>query len=120
MRNSYQLTKLASAAVLVAGLAACASQPMYSPSSASSYPSTSYPTGNTAPSYVEYGQVTGVELIRTQEQARGSGAGAVIGGIAGGVLGHQIGRGTGRDLATIAGVAGGAIAKSQSTRSQTT
>lgn len=110
MRSSYRLTKLASAAVLIAGLAACASQPMYSPAPASSYPSASYPTGNTAPGYVEYGRVTGVELIRTQEPARGSGAGAVIGGIAGGVLGNQIGRGSGRDLATIAGIAGGAIA----------
>ena len=110
MRNSYRLTKLASAAVVIAGLAACASQPMYSPAPASSYPSASYPTGNTAPGYVEYGRVTGVELIRTQEPARGSGAGAVIGGIAGGVLGNQIGRGSGRDLATIAGVAGGALA----------
>ena len=37
----------------------------------------------------------------------------VIGGILGGVLGHQIGHGRGKDLATVAGAAGGAYAGNQ-------
>lgn len=59
-------------------------------------------------SYVEYGRVSAVEVIRTEEQRRPSGAGAVLGGIAGAVVGNQIGGGTGRAVATIAGAAGGA------------
>ena len=110
MRNSYRLTTLIPVAVLLAGLAACGSQPMHSSMPTNSYPSTSYPAGSTTPGYAEYGRVTGVELVRSQETARGAGAGAVIGGIAGAVLGHQIGRGSGRDLATIAGGVGGAVA----------
>ena len=39
----------------------------------------------------------------------GIGAGAVIGGVVGGVLGHQVGGGTGQDIATAAGVVGGAV-----------
>ena len=110
MRNSLRLTSMASALVLVAGLAACAAQPMYSPAPVVTYPGNSYPAGNTAPGYVEYGRVTNVEVIRTQEPGTSNVAGTVIGGIAGAVIGHQIGRGTGRDLATIAGGVGGAVA----------
>lgn len=36
--------------------------------------------------------------------------GAVVGGLAGGIVGSNIGAGRGRDLATVAGVAGGAYA----------
>lgn len=36
--------------------------------------------------------------------------GTVVGGVVGGVLGHQVGEGRGKDLATIAGAAGGAYA----------
>lgn len=36
--------------------------------------------------------------------------GAIVGGVAGGVIGSNIGAGRGRDLATVAGVAGGAYA----------
>lgn len=39
--------------------------------------------------------------------------GAVVGGLAGGVVGSNIGAGRGRDLATVAGVAGGAYAGHQ-------
>ena len=111
MRNLYRLMTLASTTVLLGSMVACGSQPMGSNQSTTSYPSTSYPSNSpSTPGYVEYGRVTRVERVRTQQAAQGSGVGAVIGGIAGGVLGHQIGGGTGRDLATIAGVAGGAIA----------
>ena len=111
MRNALHVTTIASAVVLLAGLAACGSQPMNSTAPVSSYPSASYPAGSTAPGYVEYGRVTGIQVMRMQEPGSANGAaGAVIGGIAGAVLGHQIGRGTGRDLATIAGGIGGAVA----------
>lgn len=121
MRTSKRVISIASAAVMLAGLAACGSQPIDSGAPVSSYPSATYPSnsyptsqypaGSTAPTaYVEYGRVTGVEVVRTQEAGQGSGAGAIIGGIAGGVIGNQIGGGSGRDVARIAGIAGGAIA----------
>jgi uncharacterized protein YcfJ len=64
----------------------------------------------------ECGTVTDVKTVKKAGEA--SGAGAVIGGIAGGVLGHQIGHGTGRDVATVAGAAGGAYAGHQVEKSQ--
>ncbi|PWB59082.1 MAG: hypothetical protein C3F18_01335 [Nitrosomonadales bacterium] len=55
-----------------------------------------------------------VSDIRTiEKEGEGTGLGAVAGGVVGGLLGHQIGGGTGKDLATIAGVAGGAYAGHQ-------
>jgi len=54
----------------------------------------------------ECGTVTDVQTVN--KEGEGSGAGMVIGGIAGGVLGHQVGSGRGKDVATVAGVAGGA------------
>jgi outer membrane lipoprotein SlyB len=56
----------------------------------------------------ECGTVTDVKTVKKEGEA--SGAGAVIGGIAGGVLGHQVGSGRGKDVATVAGAAGGAYA----------
>lgn len=116
-RASSRLAALSAAALVVASLAACAVQPTGYPAPVATYPSSTYPqqtypASNSAPNYVEYGRVTGVEVIRTQEPGRqgGVGAGAVIGGIAGAVIGHQLGGGTGRDLATIAGGVGGAVA----------
>ena len=53
---------------------------------------------------VEYGQAnTGIG-------GTGISTGAVIGGVVGGLVANQIGSGTGRVLATLAGVAGGAVA----------
>jgi uncharacterized protein YcfJ len=57
------------------------------------------------------GTVTDVKTVKKEGEA--SGAGAVIGGIAGGVLGHQVGSGRGKDVATVAGAAGGAYAGHQ-------
>ncbi len=51
-------------------------------------------------------QVTRPAPVKDEHQVVGTVAGAVIGG----VIGHQIGGGTGRDLATIAGAAGGGYA----------
>jgi outer membrane lipoprotein SlyB len=45
-----------------------------------------------------------------EKKGEGSGAGAVIGGVLGGVLAHQVGGGRGKDLATVAGAVGGAMA----------
>ncbi len=49
----------------------------------------------------------------TEHKGEGSGLGAVAGGIVGGVLGNQVGGGSGRQIATVAGVAGGALAGHQ-------
>ena len=58
--------------------------------------------------YVEYGQVTSIEVIPVA--ARTSGAGAVIGAVIGGVIGNQFGSGSGRAVATGAGIVCGAVA----------
>ncbi|WP_394788941.1 glycine zipper 2TM domain-containing protein [Rhodoferax sp.] len=58
---------------------------------------------------VDTGRVAQMELIRTQERAQPSGAGAIIGGIAGAVIGHQIGSGFGRSAATVLGGGVGAV-----------
>ncbi|MHB8535706.1 MAG: glycine zipper 2TM domain-containing protein [Sulfuricaulis sp.] len=44
------------------------------------------------------------------EKGPASGGGAVTGGLLGGILGHQLGRGRGKELATVAGMVGGALA----------
>lgn len=48
------------------------------------------------------------ERQQVEVERRHNVPGAVIGGLLGGVLGHQVGGGSGRDLATAAGVIGGA------------
>ena len=111
LHSNSRFAAVLSAALVVAGLAACAGQPMNSTPIAN-YPSgTMYPAGSNAPTgYIEYGRVTNVEVVRAQEPAGSNAAGTIIGGIAGAVIGNQIGRGTGKDLATIAGGVGGAVA----------
>ena len=52
----------------------------------------------------------------TQVRGEGSGAGAIVGGVLGGVLGHQVGSGRGKDVATVAGAAGGAYVGHQTER----
>ncbi len=108
---------LTTASLLVASLAACVAPPTYSDNG---YPQqTSYPVQSTQQGYAtparpvqmaEYGRVAQIDVVRTQEQPRTSGAGAIIGGVAGAVLGHQIGGGFGRDAATAVGAIGGAVA----------
>ena len=52
-----------------------------------------------------------IESVREVEKpGAANGAGAAIGGIAGGLLGHQTGKGTGRDVMTVLGAIGGALA----------
>ena len=47
--------------------------------------------------------------VTVREQARTSGAGALMGGIAGGAMGNAIGGGSGRAVATAIGLFGGAV-----------
>ncbi len=54
------------------------------------------------------GKVAGVTV--TEKAGEGGPLGLIAGGVAGAVLGHQVGGGMGKDLATIAGAAGGAYA----------
>ncbi|MDB5895818.1 MAG: hypothetical protein JWQ88_3349 [Rhodoferax sp.] len=122
-RRSLRLVASGLAATaLVIGLGACTSQPLYSDNGQpySTYPAqTTYPVQSTQQGYgtparpvqiAEYGRVTQIELVRTEEKGRASGAGAIIGGVAGAVLGRQIGGGFGRDAATAVGAIGGAVA----------
>jgi outer membrane lipoprotein SlyB len=52
--------------------------------------------------------VTAIRVV--EKQGEGSATGMVVGGLAGALLGNQIGKGGTRDVATIAGAAGGAYA----------
>jgi outer membrane lipoprotein SlyB len=51
-----------------------------------------------------------VSVKEVEQEGKGSGLGVIAGGVAGGIIGNQVGQGTGRDLATLAGVVGGAFA----------
>jgi len=115
MTYPSRLASLASSAVVLATLMACA--PM-NPVPVSTFPT--YPTStNSQGAYVEYGRVNNVEIIRTQQPAAGPGVGAVIGGVAGAVVGSQIGSGSGRTAATIIGAVGGAVAGNAIEKSRT-
>ena len=120
MRTSSRLLSVTAAVVVAAGLAACAAPAQNTVSSypgtypANNYPTSTYPA-NTYPqgsqqAYVEYGRITNIQVVQTQEEGRGSGLGAVLGAVAGGVIGNQVGGGSGRDAARIVGIAGGAVA----------
>ena len=62
-----------------------------------------------------------VESVHTvTQEGQGSGVGAVAGGVLGGALGHGVGQGSGRDLATIAGVVGGALLGNKVEKTQRT
>ena len=113
MRPNTRFVSVVSSVLVVAGLTACAapmgqSSPM--PNYPSSYPQTSYPIQVPQGNYVEYGRVSNVEVLRSQDPARGTGVGAVLGGVAGAVVGSQIGGGSGRTAATVIGAVGGAVA----------
>lgn len=100
--------QIGAALTLAALLTACGSAPRNTPVSSSN---TLPPFQSGMPAVqVDYGRVTAIDPLRTQEQGQGTGAGAVIGGVAGAVLGNQVGSGGGRDVARIAGAVGGAVA----------
>ncbi len=135
MRNFSRLSRLVpaiSSVLLLALTAACA--PMNTQGD-SAYPTSSYPTQtqqypsqqypaatypNAQGNYAEYGRVSNVETLRTQQPAQSSGVGAVLGGVAGAVVGSQIGGGTGKSVATVAGAVGGAFAGNAIEKSRNT
>lgn len=95
---------------VVALLSGCASTDSRPVSSSSSYSGTGY------------GVVDAIEVAGGSSDGIGGsgiGAGAVIGGVVGGVLGHQVGGGTGKDVATVAGVVGGAMVGHELEKSKT-
>lgn len=53
------------------------------------------------------------EVREVEIKGEGTGVGAVVGGVTGAVIGRQFGGGSGRDIMTIAGAAGGAVAGHQ-------
>ncbi|MDR3367880.1 glycine zipper 2TM domain-containing protein [Rhodoferax sp.] len=67
-----------------------------------------YSTKSSAAACADCGKVTAVHVV--DKQGDSNAVGLIAGGVAGAVLGHQIGGGMGKDLATIAGAAGGAYA----------
>jgi outer membrane lipoprotein SlyB len=67
-----------------------------------------YSTQPAAVDCADCGKVTAVHLV--EKKGDSNAVGLIAGGVAGAVLGHQIGGGMGKDLATIAGAAGGAYA----------
>ena len=67
-----------------------------------------YSTQPAANNCADCGRVTAVNLV--EKQGDSNAVGLIAGGVAGAVLGHQVGGGFGKDLATIAGAAGGAYA----------
>lgn len=91
-----------------------AQKPASKHAAAKSYPPvyeqrrTAPPAESARPVCANCGIVLAVNVI--EEEGKGSGVGMVAGGVVGGLLGNQVGKGTGRDVATIAGVVGGAYA----------
>ncbi len=68
----------------------------------------SAPTAATVANCPDCAQV--VAVSQTEKAGEGSAVGMITGGVVGAVLGHQLGGGFGKDLATVAGAAGGAYA----------
>jgi len=101
--------------VTLAALMACA--PMNT-APVSNYPTATTPS-NTQSQFVEFGRVSNVEIIRSQQPASGPRIGAVIGGVAGADVGSQIGAGTGRTAAIVIGAVGGAVAGNAIEKSRT-
>lgn len=71
-------------------------------------------SGSSSPYYsgADFGVIETIELVRGSNGGAGNndiGAGTLIGGVVGGVLGNQVGAGSGKDVATVAGVVGGAM-----------
>ena len=121
--TNYRAISVTAAVLMLSTLVACvspmqtrdAAYPAQYPAPTGAYPQGGYPAAgqpsqNQQRAYSEFGRVINVEILRTPEQGRSSGLGAVIGGVAGAVVGRQIGGGSGRDAATVVGVVGGAVA----------
>src|SRR3546814_3474104 len=63
-------------------------------------------------------ECTNERVVTNKDVGTNSVAGTILGGVAGGVLGHQIGGGHGKDVATVAGAAGGAYPRTQNVTAQ--
>lgn len=73
---------------------------------------TGQPESSSSKTGVSYGVIDAIETSQEGGGIAGSsiGVGTVVGGVVGGVLGSQVGSGSGQDIATVAGVVGGAMA----------
>jgi outer membrane lipoprotein SlyB len=110
MKISMRFVSVTVSVLAVATLTACvAPAPIYQ---TSRYPYQAPPRAiqYQEASYVEYGHVANIEVLRSETAGTGtSGGGAVAGGVIGGVVGNQFGRGNGRAAATALGIVGGAL-----------
>ncbi len=98
--STSPLVKIAAVAIIISAVVGVGAMTGMIPSAHSSK--------DIAKSCTDCGVIDSIKVV--EEKGEGTGAGAIIGGIAGAAVGSQIGKGDGRRLATIAGVAGGAIA----------
>lgn len=112
--NIFRIT--ASALLLAATLAGCASPDYHGPAGAPAYPVPvhSYPVQSQPQAY-NLGTVDSIQ-VRPAAAAGGIGVGTVVGGVVGGLIGNQVGGGRGRKAATVAGVIGGAMVGNQMER----
>lgn len=106
MKTFHKLgATLGVASVLVLG--GCADM---NPPYATSNGSSTYPQNNSNNnSYVQYGEVQAIEMVR-QNNTAGIGIGTIAGAVVGGIVGNQVGAGSGNTAATVLGAAGGAYA----------
>ena len=107
----YKLRTTASTILIATTVLAGCASPVYrepvvyqpNPSAPQTYPAPSH-------SYSAYGVVDSIRLVQSgSNSGTGIGVGAIAGGVVGGVLGNQVGGGRGKQLATVAGVVGGAM-----------
>lgn len=94
------------ATLLATGLSAC----VVAPYQRAPYQAAQQPVMVQPVQRFDTGRVAQMELVRTQEQHQPTGGGAIVGGILGAVVGHQIGGGRGKNVATVLGGVGGALA----------
>lgn len=107
MKTQLRYLSLGAGALALVSLTACVAPP---PTYTTSYPYQAPPVQPIRSSYIEYGRVANIEVIRSETPGTGTGGGgAIAGGLVGGVLGNQIGHGGGRAAATALGVVGGAL-----------
>lgn len=75
---------------------------------AQSRPAAETKPGANIPICNDCGKVTAIRVV--EKEGETGAVGIIAGGVAGALLGHQVGRGRGKDVATVAGAAGGAYA----------
>ncbi len=105
MFNRNRIATVAATVVLLGTVTACGSQPTYNAPPPPVARAVEVPVN-----YAEYGRIANIEYVRTDAPRTNGVAGTIIGGVLGGVVGHQVGGGSGKDIATVVGAAGGALA----------